>query len=100
MGPIGGWNIWTTGGERIRQFTVALSSEIEAVARVKADNPDVVVQSRRPLAADIIAQLGLTGGDITEWVPLDCKEKLRLVTGMTRDLGAQSVTQKPGSVQG
>jgi hypothetical protein len=85
MGPIGGWSVWTKSGERIRQFTVALSAEVEAVARVKADNPDIEVHSRHPLAADIIAQLGLTGGDITEWVPLDCKEKLRLVTSMTRE---------------
>jgi hypothetical protein len=76
MGPIGGWNIWTKSGERIRQFTVALDAEVEAVARVKVDNPDVEVHSRYPLAADTIAQLGMTGGDITEWVPLDCKEKI------------------------
>jgi hypothetical protein len=82
MAPIAGWSIWTKSGERIRQFTVALVADVEAIARVKADNPDVELYSRHPLDADTIAQLGMAEGDITEWVALDCKEKLKLISGM------------------
>ena len=45
MGPIGGWNIWGKSGERTRQFTVALASEHEAIAMLKAENPDIAVVS-------------------------------------------------------
>ncbi|MGE9009796.1 hypothetical protein ACO2JO_14510 [Leptospira interrogans] len=76
MAPIGGWNIWGKTGERIRQFTVAKISEQEAVAVVSAQNPDVEVLSRHAVEMNTIARLGMPPGDITEWVPLDCKEKL------------------------
>jgi hypothetical protein len=90
MGTIGGWNIWTKSGERIRQFTVALVAEVEAIARVKADNPDVEVYSRHPLDADTIARLGMAEGDITEWVALDCKEKLKLISGHATSLNSEA----------
>lgn len=83
MGSIGGWNIWTKGGDRVRQFTAAVVDEVEAVALVKAENPDVEeVLSRHPVDVGTIALLGMPSGDITEWVPLDCKQKLpRIAAG-------------------
>lgn len=74
----GGWTIWTTSGERIRQFSVAIGSEAAARARVRADNPDVAILSCYPVASATLVQLGMSSGDITEWVPLDCK--VRVVT--------------------
>ena len=77
MGSIGGWNIWTKRGDKVRQFTAAVVDEVEAVALVKAENPDVEeVLSRHPVDVGTIALLGMPSGDITEWVPLDCKQKL------------------------
>jgi hypothetical protein len=83
MASIGGWNVWTRSGDRIRQFTVAMGAETEAVALVKAENPDVEeVLSRHPVDIGTIAQLRMPSGDITEWVPLDCKQRLpRIVAG-------------------
>ncbi|MFY9955230.1 hypothetical protein [Bradyrhizobium sp.] len=88
MGPIGGWSIWTKSGDRIRQFTAAVVAEVEAIARVKAENPDVEeVLSRHPVDVGTIARLGMPSGDITEWVPLDCKQKLPTDRRRVRDGG-------------
>ena len=75
-GSTGGWNIWAQTGERIRQFTVAMASEEQAVAALCNENPDIEVLSRHSVNATIIAELGMADGEITEWVPLDCKEPL------------------------
>ena len=80
MDRIGGWNVWTKSGTRIRQFTVVVAAEKVALAALKADNPDLELFSCHPVNEDTIRQLGMTDGDITEWVPLDCKEKLRRVS--------------------
>jgi hypothetical protein len=77
MGPIGGWNIWTRSGDRIRQFTAAVAAQVEAIALMKAENPDIeAVLSRHPVDVGTIAQLGMPSGEITEWVRLDCKQRL------------------------
>ena len=75
-GSTDGWSIWAQTGERIRQFTVAIATESQAVAALRNENPDIEVLSRHGVNATIIAQLGMTEGEITEWVPLDCKELL------------------------
>jgi len=43
---------------------------------VSAENPDIEVLSRQAVDMSTIGRLGMPPGDITEWVPLDCKEKL------------------------
>jgi hypothetical protein len=81
MCRIGGWNIWTKSGDRIRQFTAA-ASEPEAIAALRAENPDIEVLSRHAVAMSTIAVLGKTVGDIAEWVPLDCQEELTRTSGV------------------
>jgi hypothetical protein len=83
MASIGGWNVWTRSGDRIRQFTVVVVPLDEALALVKAENPDVEeVLSQNPVDVSWISRLGMPSGDITEWVPLDCKQRLpRIVAG-------------------
>ena len=76
MGPKAGWSIWGKSGTRIRQFMVAFASRNEALVALKADNPDVEVISHDKVAGGTLEALGMTIGDIMEWVPLDCKEKL------------------------
>jgi hypothetical protein len=76
MRSVGGWNIWGKTGRRIRQFTVATISEQEAVAALRFENPDIEVLSQHEVDLDTISSLGMSIGDITEWVALDCKEKL------------------------
>jgi hypothetical protein len=89
MGSIGGWSIWTKSGDRIRQFTAAVVAEVEAIARVKAENPDVEeVLSQHPIDVGTIAQLGMPSGDITEWVPLDCKQRLPRIAASARPAAA------------
>ena len=76
MDPIGGWNVWGKSGKRIRQFTIALASEHDAVAMLKAENPDIEVVSRHAVGLSMLERLGMGNRDITEWVPLDCKQRL------------------------
>lgn len=68
-----GWSIWATSGGRIRQFAVAVVSREEAINTLNAENPDVDVLSLHMLGQTTLQKLGMTVGDITEWVPLDCK---------------------------
>ena len=75
-GSTGGWSIWARTGERIRQFTVAMASESQAVAALRSENPDIEVLARHSVDTTIIAQLGMADGEILEWLPLDCKEQL------------------------
>lgn len=76
MKPIGGWNIWGKSGDRIRQFTIARVSEHEAIAMLKAENPDIEVVSQHTVDMSVIEKLGMANYDITEWIPLDCKQTL------------------------
>jgi hypothetical protein len=72
----GGWNIWGAGGDRIRQFTVAVVSWQDALDLFKSENPDVHVLSRHSVGLTTIHMLRMMSGEITEWVPLDCKDKI------------------------
>ena len=76
MSETGGWTIWGRCRERIRQFSVALPSDVEAIALLKSENPDVVVLAKHAISFDTLSYFAMTHGDITEWVPLDCKEKI------------------------
>ena len=76
MGRTGGWNIWGKAGERIRQFTVAIVQEQDAAARLRVENPDIEVLFQHEVDVSTISALGMSLGNITEWVPLDCKERL------------------------
>jgi hypothetical protein len=68
VGPVGGWNIREKSGK------VALASEQEHMAMLKAKNPDVELLSRHAISISMLEKLGMTEGDITERVPLDCKQ--------------------------
>ena len=81
MSETGGWTIWGKCRERIRQFSVALPSDVEAVAVLKAENPDIEVLSKHVMSANTLNGLGMTHGDITEWIPLDCKQKITRFDG-------------------
>jgi hypothetical protein len=97
MGTIGGWNVWTRSGDRIRQFTVVVVPLAEALALVKAENPNVEeVLSQNPVDVSTIAQLRMPSGDITEWVPLDCKQRLPRL-GYGTKTGSRSRTHQPPS---
>lgn len=85
MSETGGWTIWGKCQERIRQFSVALPSDIEAIALLKAENPDVVVLAKHVISINTLNYLGMTHGDITEWVPLGCKEKIARSDGQPTD---------------
>ena len=76
MSETGGGTIWGKCRERIRQFSVALPSDVEAIALLQAENPDIVVLAKHAISFDTLNYLAMTHGDITEWVPLDCKEKI------------------------
>jgi hypothetical protein len=82
MGKTSGWNIWGKSGTRIRQFTVAIASEPKAIEILKAENPDLEVLSRHVVGGNVLTTLRMTEGDITEWVPLDCKDKLARTGGV------------------
>ena len=82
MDPIGRWNIWGKSGERIRQFTVALASEHEAIAMLKAENPDIAVVSWHAVGLSVLDKIGMADCDITEWVPLDGKQRLPAIGGI------------------
>jgi hypothetical protein len=86
MGSTGGWSIWGKSGERIRQFTVAIASGPKAVEILKVQNPDLEVLSRHIVGGKVLTTLRMTEGDITEWVPLDCKEKLTRIGGVPIDV--------------
>jgi len=81
-GSTGGWNIWGTSGERIRQFTVAVVSWPEALDLFQSENPDVEILSRHLVGMTAITKLRMVPGEITEWVPLDCKERLTRIGGV------------------
>jgi hypothetical protein len=81
----GGWTIWGKGRERIRQFSVALPSEVDALAALKAENPDIEVLTKHPMSLSTLNNLGMTHGDITEWVPLDCKQKIARIDRQSMD---------------
>jgi hypothetical protein len=76
MDETGGWTIWCKSRERIRQFSVALPSGIDAVAALRAENPDLAVLTKHSMNHVTLADLGMAYGDITEWIPLDCKQKV------------------------
>ncbi len=92
MRSTGGWNVWTRSGDRIRQFTIVGVSLAEALALVRAENPDVEeVLSQNPIDVGTIAQLGMPSGDITEWVPLDCKQRLPRIAAGARSGAAGTI---------
>ena len=72
----GGWNIWGTTGDTLRQFKVAKAAEGDAMAALSAEFPDVTVVSRHTLDASIIKMLGMKDGQVVEWVPADPKDRL------------------------
>jgi len=76
MSATGGWTIWGKCRERIRQFSVALPSDVDAIAVLEAENPDIEVLAKHALSVNTLNSLGMTPGDITEWIPLDCKQKI------------------------
>jgi hypothetical protein len=41
----------------------------------RAENPDIEVLVKHAISLNTLNYLRMTHGDITEWVPLDCKEK-------------------------
>jgi hypothetical protein len=47
MARVRGWTVWAKSGERLRQFTVAESSEGEALATFQQAHPDLEVVSRQ-----------------------------------------------------
>jgi hypothetical protein len=85
MNETGGWTIWGKCRERIRQFSVALPSDVEAIAVLKAENPDMEVLAKHVMSVNTLNSLGMTHGDITEWVPLDCKQKIARSDGQPTD---------------
>jgi hypothetical protein len=85
MSETGGWTIWGKCRERIRQFSVALPSDVEAIAVLKAENPDIEVLAKYVISINTLNCLGKTLGDITEWIPLDCKEKIAPSDGQPTD---------------
>lgn len=76
MGPTGGWNIWAMDGAKLRQFTVGEPDEAEAFNVLKAAHPTVQIVSGHTMDTQIIGKLGVSGGKVCEWVPLDPKQEL------------------------
>jgi len=85
MSETGGWTICGKCRELIRQFSVALPSDLEAITGLKAENPDIEVLAKHALSVNTLNYLGMTHGDITEWIPLDCKQKVTRSDGQPTD---------------
>jgi hypothetical protein len=85
MVQVGGWNIWANKGERLRQFTVAEPSEEGAIATLEEANPGLEIISRHIVDLPLIRKLGLPGGKIMEWVPIDPKDKITRAGGVPID---------------
>ena len=77
--------IWRKSRERMHRFSVALPSSVDAVVALKAENPDIGVVAKHSMSVTTLNDLGMTHGDITEWVPLDCKEKMIEINGQPMD---------------
>jgi len=85
MDEIGGWTIWCKSRERIRQFSVALPSEVDAVVALKAENPDLEVLTQHSMSCVTLNGLGMAYGEITEWIPLDCKQFVLRINDRSAD---------------
>jgi len=85
MNETGGWTIWCKSRERIRQFSVALPSHVDAVAALEAENPDLQVLTKHSVSHSTLNDLGMAYSEITEWVPLDCKQKIIQIKGRPLD---------------
>lgn len=64
-----GWNIWGRDANRVRQFSVAVPDENEAIAVLTRAFRTLEILSRHRLDADLIRHLGIPEGRFWEWVP-------------------------------
>ena len=71
--------------ERMCRFSVALPSSVDAVVAPKAEHPDIEVVAKHMVSVTTLNDLGMTHGDITEWIPLACKEKIIEINGQPTD---------------
>jgi len=86
MTAIGGLNIWTQNGDKIRQFTVAEPHEDAALATLREAHPNLTVVSRHYMDLDLIKKLGIPGGKFVEWIPISSKDRLTRAGGVSIDI--------------
>jgi hypothetical protein len=68
-------------GQESGANSVALPSDVDAVAALKAENPDIEVLAKHVMGIRRLDHLGMMHGDITEWTPFDYKQKTIGING-------------------
>ncbi|MDB5688077.1 MAG: hypothetical protein JWR77_2666 [Rhizorhabdus sp.] len=81
MARIRGWTVWAKSGERLRQFTVAETSEGEALATFKQAHPDLEVVSRQAMSLELMHCFGAKARSVTEWKRIDPKKRITRAGG-------------------
>jgi type II secretory pathway component PulM len=76
MNETGGWTIWGKSRERIRRFSVALPSGVDAVAALKADNPDIEALTKHAMSVSPLDHLGMMQGDPRNGFPSTASKRL------------------------
>jgi hypothetical protein len=96
MARIRGWTVWAKSGERLRQFTVAESSEGEALAAFQQAHPDLEVVSRQAMSLELMHCFGAKAGSVTEWMLIDIKQGITHTDGTSIETSVMSQFENMG----
>jgi hypothetical protein len=96
MARVRGWTVWAKSGERLRQFTVAESSEGEALATFQQAHPDLEVVSRQAMSLELMHCFGAKAGSVTEWKRSDPKQRITHTDGTSIETWVMSQFENMG----
>jgi hypothetical protein len=96
MARVRGWTVWAKSSERLRQFTVAESSEGEALATFQQAHQDLEVVSRQAMSLELMHCFGAKASSVTEWMLIDPKQRITPTGGTSIETSVVSQFENMG----